>query len=72
MTPEIERQIRVLLDQGPGHLCFDCRRVLERGDVISITFMGPLGIYHHAACIYPEEKVQALAYATMEGEMHHE
>jgi hypothetical protein len=61
--------IRQIMAQAQFHLCFDCKRKFGPDDLITLTNIGPLIIYHHTACMYPEEMTQRIKEATLEGEI---
>lgn len=43
-----------------GHLCGYCHRVLNLDDMITAQQLGPLTIYFHTACIFPEDVVEQM------------
>lgn len=63
---------KATLIAGVGHICFECHRVIEAGEVISGEWVGPLPVYHHTSCLFGEEKTEEIKRATQEGELYYE
>lgn len=54
---------------GVGHLCYECRRTIVGGEMLTRTYTGVLPIYHHTACLFGENKTEEIKQEVLEGEI---
>lgn len=57
---DLKQYMQLLHEYVIGHLCYECRRRITVNQVVTIQLIGPMPVYHHSACFYTEDELQAM------------
>jgi len=64
-----DEDARELFKHALYRTCFECKRQIDADDIITMTNIGPMPIYHHTACVFSEDETEEIKMAALEGEI---